>query len=580
MKTGFAAAWRIARPYWVSEDRWPARGLLALLIVIDLFKVYIAVRFTFWHRDFWDALAAFDAAAFWRLMGVFLVLGSTSVLLDTARPWFNQKLEMRWRHWVTEVYVQRWLSAKAYYHIDRTGVIDNPDQRVSEDLRMMASDTLTLFLGFIRNTANLVSYSIIVWGLSGSLLLHAWGVPVSIPGYLLWAAFVYAAFGTIMVEKIGRQMVRVDYRQQEREADFRFLLVRIRQSAEQIAFYSGEQSERSRLGIRFRAIRQNWRELMKYTKRVTLFNESYIEVGAIVAYVLILPRYFAREITLGMVQQAILSFTRVRGAFSWFIMQYKELALLRSVYRRLIEFDAALDHDYRGGLAVARTDMPGIDIHGLRLELPDATPLAFIAGIRIAAGERWMLTGRSGVGKSTLLRAMAGLWPHGSGRVEIPSGPMMFVPQRSYLPTGTLRECLCYPDGDSGFDDGLCRTALEDVRLGHLAERLDETADWMRLLSPGEQQRLAFARILLHRPEYLFLDEATSALDPDNEPHMYRLLLERLPGLTLVSVAHHRALRQFHTHSLELSEGGVRESAVDADADPVLPDPELAAAAP
>lgn len=578
MNTGIAAAWRIARPYWVSEERWPARGLLALLVVIDLSKVYIAVRYTFWHRDFWDALTAFNAAAFWRLMGLFLALASASVCLDTARPWFNQKLEMRWRSWVTAVYLGRWLSGRTYYHIDRAGTIDNPDQRVSEDLRLMASNTLTLFLDFIKNSANLVSYSIIVWGLSGSLLLDAWGVSVGVPGYLLWAAFLYAALGTLFVERIGRQMVRVDYAQQEREADFRFLLVRIRQSAEQIAFCAGERSESRRLAIRFEAIRRNWREVMRYTKRVTLFDESYVELGAIVAYVLILPRYFAREITLGMVQQAILSFSRVRASFSWFIHQYKELALLRSVYRRLIEFDAALDRDYRSGIAVERAAAPAIRLRDLRLQLPDGTPLAAIDRIRIGTGERWMVTGRSGVGKSTLLRAMAGLWPHGTGKVEIPAARTMFVPQRSYLPTGSLRESLCYPDDGSGFDDARCREALDDVRLGHLAAHLDETADWMRRLSPGEQQRLAIARVLLHRPELLLLDEATSALDPDNEPHVYRLLLERLPGLTLVSVAHRAALRPFHTHVLELRDGAAHERPLVDDATSTPPG--VAAAAP
>lgn len=566
MSSELAKAWRIAKPYWVSEDRWPARGFLALLIAIDFAKVYTAVRMTYWHRDFWDAIAAFDVAEFWRQMLVFLVIAIAAIILDTARPWFNQRLEMRWRTWVTDVYLRRWLADKRYYHLDRERTVDNPDQRIAEDLRLMASNSLTLSLDFLRNVANLVSYSVIIWGLSSTLVLPFTDISFNAPGYLFWSVLVYAVVGSFLVERIGRSLVRADYTQQKREADFRFLLVRIRQSAEQIAFQSGETSERRRLSTRFQAIRENWRDIMTYTKRVTFFNETYIEIASLVAYVLILPSYFAREITLGMVQQGVLAFGRARMALSWFVHFYKDIALLRSVYRRLVEFDAALARPHESGIDVAHDGGEGIALQGVCLSMPDGSPLASIPDVRIAPGERWMLTGCSGAGKSTLLRAMAGLWPHGRGGILLPKGSAMFVPQRNYLPTGSLRECLGYPSEQDALDAQAIEATLGDVRLAHLVPRLDETADWMRVLSPGEQQRLAFARILLHKPEYLLLDEATSALDEDNEQWMYCLLLERLPALTLVSVAHHMALEKFHTHVLEIR-AGLAKARIHADDD-------------
>ncbi|THF65402.1 ABC transporter ATP-binding protein/permease [Pseudothauera rhizosphaerae] len=559
LRQWLGGAWQLLRPYWVSEDRWPARALLALIIATDLLRTYVAVRVTYWQRDYWDALAAHDVGAFWQLMWVFVVIICFSSVFDTARIWFFQMLEMRWRAWLTEVFVGRWLDDRAFYRIARAGGIDNPDQRIGEDLQLLASDSLRLSLGMLDSLVKLFSYSAIVWSLSGSLSFALGGIGIEIPGYLLWVAVLYALLGSLLLEKIGHPLVRVDYHQQRCEAHFRYLMMRVRENAEQIAFYSGGRAETVRLRAAFTTIRENWRRIMDYTKRITLFHESYIELGAFLPLLIIGPRYFAGAITLGAVQQLTLSFSRVRGALSWFIFAYKDLALLRSAFQRLLEFEAAMGEPEQSGIALARSPRPdSLRVAALNLRLPDGTPLAHIDDLEMRAGERWLIRGPSGVGKSTLLRALAGLWPHGSGEIAMPAGREMFLPQQSYLPIGSLRACLCYPSDEQWFGIGECIEVLRAVRLESLADELDVHDNWTKRLSPGEQQRLAFARVLLHKPDWLFLDEATASLDPRNEALLYRLLIERLPGLTVVSVAHRESLAAFHTRVLELADGHAR----------------------
>lgn len=558
-----ATAWRLLVPYWVSEDRWPGRALLALIIATDLLRTYVAVRVTYWQRDYWDALAAHDVGAFWQLMWVFLVIICFSSVFDTARIWFFQALEMRWRAWMTDVFLGRWLDDRAYYRLARAGGIDNPDQRIGEDLQLLASDSLRLSLGMLDSLVKLFSYSAIVWSLSGSLSFALGGVGIEIPGYMLWVAVLYALFGSLLLEKIGHPLVRVDYHQQRCEAHFRYLMMRVRENAEQIAFYSGGRAETVRLRAAFTTIRENWRRIMDYTKRITLFHESYIEIGAFLPLLIIGPRYFAGAITLGAVQQLTLSFSRVRTSLSWFIFAYKDLALLRSVFRRLLEFEAAMAQPEHAGIDLVRSPRPdSLRVAALNLQLPDGAPLVHINDLEMRAGERWLIRGPSGAGKSTLLRALAGLWPHGSGEIAMPAGREMFLPQQSYLPVGSLRACLCYPSDEQWFGIGECIEALRAVRLEALVDELDVHDNWARRLSPGEQQRLAFARVLLHKPDWLFLDEASASLDPANEAAMYRLLIERLPGAGIVSVAHRESLAAFHDRTLELVDGRARPAAL------------------
>jgi putative ATP-binding cassette transporter len=551
-----AAAWRLILPYWVSEDRWRGRGLLALVIGIDLTRTYLSVRISYWYRDYWDALAAHDIDAFWNLVSMYLIIIIFWSAFDTARTWFFQMLEMRWRAWVTDVFLQRYLDGNAYYRIARAGSADNPDQRIGEDLQLLTSNSLNLSLGLLGTLAGLFSYAVIVWNLSGSLALMLGGVALEIPGYMLWVAVIYAILGSWLLEKIAYPLVRVDYHQQRCEAHFRYLMMRVRENAEQIAFYSGGRAETVRLRAAFMTIRENWRLIMDYTKRIVLFREAYQEIGGYLPLLIIAPRYFAGLITLGAVQQLSTSFTRVRMSLSWFILAYRDLALLRSVCQRLIEFTAATKAHEAGGIAIARNAQPDcLDIHALELSLPNGGTLTRIDDLTLRAGERWLIRGHSGAGKSTFLRALAGLWPHGKGEIALPEGKTMFLPQQSYLPIGSLRAGLCYPSDEQWFGTGECLDALNAVGLGALAERLNEHDQWDKRLSPGEQQRLAFARVLLHKPAWLFLDESTAALDPANEAAMYHLLQDRLPHAAIVSVAHRESVAAFHDKALSIGGG-------------------------
>lgn len=552
--------------YWRSEERWRARALLALIVGLDLLIVWRAARVTFWQRDLYDAFAAYDVAAFWGLMAQLMVLASIGVVMSTARIYAAQALEMRWRSWMTGVFVARWLSGMAFYRIEQDQQVDNVDQRIAEDLRMLATHSLSLGLGLLSNLVNLVTFSIILWGLSGVLTVALGSFDLEIPGYMLWASVLFAAVGSVAMEKVGGRLSTIDYRQQQAEADFRLLLVRIRESAEQIAFYAGEDTEKARLGQGFAAVRDNWRQVMTYTKRVTMLDALYTEGAALVPYLLNAPRYFAHAITLGELTQFTQSSMKVRVALSWFIYKYKDIALLRSVCRRLAEFDESLGTPGRQGISLQTRGGEALEVRALEVCRPSGEALLSLPRWRVAPGERWWVKGPSGAGKSTLLRALAGLWPHGSGHISWPAGArMMFVPQRNYLPPGSLRAALSYPAAEQAFNHAECRRALQDVRLDALAGELDRIDDWARRLSPGEQQRLAFARVLLQRPDHLFLDEATSSLDDDNETRLYQTLLARLPHLTLVSVAHRQRLAGFHSNVLEVP-GPARHRAGASDA--------------
>lgn len=576
-----AGAWPIIRAYWVSPESRPGWRLLMAVIALDLTLVWRAARITYWQKDFYDTLQKMDEAAFWPLLAMLVLLALTGLVLNTARTWLAQSLEMRWRAWMTDVYLKRWLAGSAFWRLEREQhpagcSVENVDQRMAEDLRMLASDTLSLSLGLLSNFVSLFTFSAIVWSMSGVLSITLGGASFEVPGYMLWVALIYAAGGSWLMEKIGGRMVAIDYRQQQAEADFRTALMRIRESAEQIALYGGGHAEHARLTALFDAVKHNWRDIMVYTKRITITDNAYTEAGALVPYVLQGPRVLKGIITMGDLIQLTQSFMRVRVALSWFIYKYKSLALLRSTLARLAEFDAALqaaeaasnhtqDNAQDSAARVPHiTRQSGSATDGYTLQDvqalgPRGQALTPVVNWRIAPGERWMLRGPSGAGKSTLLRALAGLWTHGHGHIATPPGAAaapraetLFVPQQSYLPIDTLRACLAYPALETAFSDDDCQAALRWACLPALTHRLHESAHWARQLSPGEQQRLAFARIWLHRPRWLFLDEATSALDEETEERLYARLTRDLPGLTLVSIAHRSSLRRFHEHEMQL----------------------------
>ncbi|SDB45783.1 ABC transporter ATP-binding protein/permease [Belnapia rosea] len=559
-------AWRLAAPYWRSEERWRARLLLGVVIVLNLSLVGMSVLLSYWNREFFNSLQEKDAEAFWALlfwwrqtesgpMPGFVFVAALYILIAVYALYLRQALQIRWRSWLTREVLDRWLADRAYYRVALADPgTDNPDQRISEDLRMFVDNSLALGLGLMRSTVTLFSFILVLWGLSGPATI----LGITIPGYMVWVALLYALVGTGLAHLVGRSLIRLNFQQQRVEADFRYALVRLRDNAEGIALYGGEADEKRGLRERFGAVMGNWWALMVATKRLTFFTAAYSQVAVVFPFVVAAPSYFAGRIPLGGLTQTSGAFSEVQGALSWFVDNYSALTEWRATVLRATGFIGAIE----AARAAAGTGIQAVPDGGdaLVLEdvtvgLPDGRVLIEGASARIAAGEAVLIAGPSGSGKSTLFRALAGLWPFGRGRVHGPASGVLFLPQRAYLPLGSLRRAVCYPRDAAEFTDAEVREVLEAAGLGHLAGRLDDEDAWERRLSGGEQQRIALARALLLKPRWLFLDEATASLDPEAEARFYELLKERLPGTTLVSIAHRPAVAQYHQRALRVREG-------------------------
>ncbi|MBN9094110.1 ABC transporter ATP-binding protein/permease [Pandoraea pnomenusa] len=549
------SAWQLIRPYWVSEKRWEGRRLLALVVVLNLAVVFINVRLNAWNASFYDALDKRNWPVFKSSLVEFAILAFSFIIIATFRTYFRQMLEIRWRQWVTDATLTKWFAHQAYYRIERDHLTDNPDQRVSEDIRTLVSSSLALSLDLLTTLVSLFSFVTILWTISGAVSFALAGMNVTIPGYMVWVAALYALVGSFFIFKVGRPLVGLSYRQQQVEADFRFLLVRLRESAEQVALYRGEGAELSRLKAAFGAVRDNWWQIMVVTKRLIFANSIYAQIAIVFPIMAAAPRYFAGAFTLGVLMRIIDAFGQVSDGFSWFVNSFSTLADWKATINRLREFTRVIDAAPRaGGIAVRTADQAlAFAATDLTLTLPNGAPLVDAGSFIFAPGSRWLVRGRSGCGKSTMLRALAGLWPFGSGRIEVPaSARVLFHSQQSYLPIDTLKAALAFPSAPDAFTDAECRAALDAVKLGQYGDELLSVAHWARRLSGGEQQRLAAARALLQKPDYLFLDEATSALDVQTEEAVYEALHASLPATTLVSVAHRDTLGRFHQHTLTL----------------------------
>jgi putative ATP-binding cassette transporter len=561
------SAWSLIKPYWVSEEWKIAWGLLVTIIAINLANVWLSVKFNTWNGEFYNALQAKNVHDFPHLMVEFSVIVFAMIILFVYGRYLRQMLGFRWRQWLTHRYLEEWLGDGAFYRIERDRLADNPDQRISDDLQSFATSTLSLSLDLLSTVVTLISFVTILWGLAGALSLTLGGIPIVIPGYMVWVAALYALGGSYLIYKLGHPLVSITYQQQKVEADFRFGLIRVRENAEQIAFYEGERTERETAGNVFQRIRDNWWRVMKYTKRLSFVLSFYGQIAIIFPIAVAAPRYFAGAFTFGVLMQIQNAFGTVSDSFSWFINSYGSLVDWRATVNRLREFRRVVHASHFKEALSPATAHGGINLHyvdedklvtdGLSLSLPNGTALSQIRDITIKPGSRWLVRGPSGSGKSTLMRALAGLWPFGDGSIDAPvNARMMFIPQQSYMPIGTLKAALTYPSSADTYTDDECREALHICRLDDYVARLDESGHWARVLSPGEQQRLAAARVLLHKPDYLFLEEATSALDAANEARLYHLFTERLPKAAIVSVAHRESLAAFHEETLEVERAG------------------------
>ncbi|QHB54006.1 ATP-binding cassette domain-containing protein [Ralstonia solanacearum] len=561
-RLNLSETWRLIKPYWFSEDRYKAWGLLALVVALSLFVVYMNVLFTDWNRLFYNALEQKNYAEFWHQLGRFSWIAALIIVASVLRQYYTMMLRMRWRTWITGSFLDDWLGKQAFYRLEQTHTADNPDQRIADDLRNFTDATLTLALGFLNSAVTLVSFFSILWAVSGPLAFALGGHAFVIPGYMVWFALLYSVLGSIIIHFVGRPLIGLSFQRERYEAYFRFLLVRVRENSESIALYRGEPTEKAILRGRFERIRANWNQFMDYTRRLNFASSGYAQFAIIFPFLVSAPRYFGGTLTLGGMMQVATAFGQVQGAMSWFVDNYETLVSWKASTNRLIEFQRAMraaerEEERRAGIRDIEVDaaaVPAIEAHGLALNLPNRTPQDVLVepfDMAIGRGERVLVNGPSGCGKSTLVRAVAGIWPYGTGRIDIPDDArVLFLPQRSYLPAGTLADALCYPDLPTEYSTERLAEVLVACRLPALVGLLDEVSNWSLRLSPGEQQRLAFARALLQRPDYLFLDEATSALDEDTEANMYGLMLDAMPEVTLVSVAHRSTVARFHHRRL------------------------------
>jgi putative ATP-binding cassette transporter len=566
LRSTLAIVWRIAAPYFRSEDRLAGRILLAAVIAIELTLVLINVLLNQWYNRFYNDLQERNWDGFVTEIGIFCLLATCYVALSVYQLYLNQWLQIRWRGWMTRLYLGQWLHDANHYRMQLKGdAADNPDQRISDDVKLFVDQTLNIGVGLLSAVVTLASFVVILWGLSATAPLHLFGREFEIPGYLVWGALVYAIFGTALTNWIGSPLVNLDFQQQRFEADFRFNLVRVRENSEQIALLQGESAERQRLLQRFGRVVDNWYTIMQRTKRVTAFTSSYAQAAVLFPYVLVAPAYFAGKIQLGGMMQTGSAFSSVQGALSFFVSTYRTLAEWRAVIARLDGFETSIAAAARLATSadsidvVASTGSDKIDMEQLLVGLPNGAPLVSASSFSIRGNERTLLTGPSGSGKSTFFRAIAGIWPFGTGAIAIPANAkLMMLPQRPYFPVGSLKAAIVYPAEAETFDTDRVKDALISVGLPQLASQMEEDAHWNRTLSLGEQQRLGLARALLHAPQYLFLDEATASLDEASEATLYHLLGERLPATTIVSIGHRTTLAAFHQRNVTLAREGDR----------------------
>lgn len=570
--------WQLIKAYWRSEQKISAYIFLIVVLIMSMSMVGIDVLLNIWYNGFYDTLQDYNRRSAFDLIWVFLFIAGVYIVLAVYRYYIQSYLGLRWRRWLTEQFLERWLSNRSYYYLENFDkTTDNPDQRIQEDIGLLVTNSLSLFIGIASSLASIFAFIFILWRLSGVLHFHLWnGVVIEVHGYLACIAFIYTAIGTYLTFKIGRPLVKLNFEQQRKEADFRFAAVDLRSHSENVALYRGENQQRGLLDNLMERFLQNWYMIILRQKLLLWFTAGYNQIAIILPLLMAMPNYFNKVFKLGGLLQTTNAFRMVQEALSFLVNSYTQIAEWRAVNQRLITFlnhmyeveQSAAEQDY---FVVRHHDENKIMVDGINLFTPRGGTLLQNIHQEFVHGKNYLIKGVSGIGKSTFVRALAGIWPYGAGEIILPSkAKMMYLPQRTYMPLGTLKDALLFPDEPSSVPDSILIELLNKCGLPELPSQLHDVSMWSQQFSLGELQRIAFVRVLLQQPDWVFLDESTSSLDMENEKRMYELLKRDLPNCSIISLGHRPSLEAYHDVVIDFEKYSLGREVVKKDLGPVV----------